>query len=275
MSFAISPLFLLCHWSADVPQALALLAGKIIFVTGGASGIGRECALAYAREGAHVVVADTQHDNAKETIAELQIPGLAVYCDLSEGASVEAAIQKAVSEFSGIDAIHNNAGIASPSKALHETTEAEWEQLHRVNVKSVYWTTRFGLKLLAARRGSILNTASMVGLIGQSNHAAYVSTKGAVIALTKAMALDYAPLGIRVNALCPAAVWTPLLRQWVKEQPDPAGVEDYLKEIHALGYCPEADVIADAATFLLSEKARFITGCILPVSGGAELGYRR
>ena len=96
-----------------------------------------------------------------------------------------------------------------------------------------------------------------------------------MIALTKAMALDYAPLGIRVNALCPAAVWTPLLRQWVKEQPDQAGVEDYLNEIHALGYCPEADVIADAATFLLSEKARFITGCILPVSGGAELGYRR
>jgi meso-butanediol dehydrogenase/(S,S)-butanediol dehydrogenase/diacetyl reductase len=258
-----------------VPQARALLAGKVIFLTGGANGIGRECALAYARDGAHVVIADNQHDNARETVVELQVPGLAVHCELSDGASVEAAIQKAASEFSGIDAIHNNAGIASPSKALHETTEEEWEQLHRVNVKSVYWTTRFGLQILAARRGSILNTASMVGLIGQSNHAAYVSTKGALIALTKAMALDYAPLGIRVNAICPSAAWTPLLRQWASEQPDTPRIHDYLKEIHPLGFCPEADVIADAATFLLSDKARFITGCILPVSGGAELGYRR
>jgi meso-butanediol dehydrogenase / (S,S)-butanediol dehydrogenase / diacetyl reductase len=258
-----------------VSQALGLLAGKVIFVTGAASGIGRDCALAYAREGAHVVVADTQYDKAQETVAALQTAGLALHCDLSDGVSVEVAIRKAVSEFSRIDAIHNNAGISSPSKALHETTEEEWEQLHRVNLKSVYWTTRFGFELLAARRGSILNTASMVGSIGQLKHAAYVSTKGAMIALTKAMALDYAPLGIRVNALCPAAVWTPLLRQWAREQPDQAGVEDYLNKIHALGYCPEAAVIADAATFLLSEKARFITGCILPVSGGAELGYRK
>src|SRR6266705_2182308 len=128
-------------------------------------------ALSLMRARAHTSwCADKQHDIAQETVAELRVPGLAVYCDLSDGASVEAAIQKAVTEFSGLDAVHNNAGIASPSKALHETAEEEWEQLHRVNVKSVYWTTRFGLELLAARRGCILNTASMVGLIGQSNH---------------------------------------------------------------------------------------------------------
>jgi NAD(P)-dependent dehydrogenase (short-subunit alcohol dehydrogenase family) len=96
-----------------------------------------------------------------------------------------------------------------------------------------------------------------------------------MIALTKAMAVDYAPLGIRVNAVCPAGVWTPMLRQWAKEQPDPGGIQTYLDEIHALGYCPEGDVVADACVFLLSDKARFITGCILPVSGGAELGYRK
>ncbi len=96
-----------------------------------------------------------------------------------------------------------------------------------------------------------------------------------MIALTKAMALDYAPYGIRVNALCPAAVWTPLLRQWVSEQSVPEGMRRYLDEIHALGYCPEGDVVADAAVFLLSDRARFITGCALPVSGGAELGYRQ
>jgi meso-butanediol dehydrogenase / (S,S)-butanediol dehydrogenase / diacetyl reductase len=252
-----------------------LLAGKVVFVTGGASGIGRECAFAYAREGARVVVADSRYAEAQETATALQTPGLAVCCDLRDGLSVEAAIQKTVSEFSGIDAIHNNAGISSPSKALHETTEQEWDQLQAVNLKSMYWTTKFGLKSVASRRGSILNTASMVGLIGQTGHAAYVATKGGMISLTKAMALDYAPLGIRVNAICPAGVWTPLLRDWVSEQPDPTTVNEDLNKLHALGYCPEPDVIADAAAFLLSDKARFITGCILPVSGGAELGYRR
>jgi meso-butanediol dehydrogenase/(S,S)-butanediol dehydrogenase/diacetyl reductase len=96
-----------------------------------------------------------------------------------------------------------------------------------------------------------------------------------MIALTKSMALDYASFGIRVNAICPAGVWTPALEQWCGEQPEPGTIRAYLDEIHALGYCPHGDVIADAAVFLLSDKARFITGCILPVSGGAELGYRR
>ncbi len=91
----------------------------------------------------------------------------------------------------------------------------------------------------------------MVGELGQENHAVYVATKGAVIALTKAMALDYAPFGIRVNAICPAAVWTPLLREWVQEQANPAGTEDFLNHIHALGYCPDGDVVADVAVFLL------------------------
>jgi NAD(P)-dependent dehydrogenase (short-subunit alcohol dehydrogenase family) len=115
----------------------------------------------------------------------------------------------------------------------------------------------------------------MVGLLGQSIHAAYTATKGGMITLTKSMALDYATFGIRVNAICPAAVFTPSLERWCGEQPDQTSVRTTLAQMHALGYCPEGDVIADAAAFLLSEKARFITGCILPVSGGAELGYRR
>ena len=119
-----------------------------------------------------------------------------------------------------------------------------------------------------------MNTSSLVGEIGQENHAAYTATKGAMNTLTKSMALDYAQYKIRVNAVLPAGVWTPMLREWSKEQPNPASIAQYLDDIHPLGYCPEGDVIADACVFLLSEKARFITGTILPVSGGAELGYR-
>jgi meso-butanediol dehydrogenase/(S,S)-butanediol dehydrogenase/diacetyl reductase len=253
----------------------ALLPDKVVFVTGGADGIGRECALAYARAGAHVAIADINLDRANQTASQLACEGLAVLCDVANPASVERAVESTVHHFGALDAVHNNAGLSSPSKPLHETTEEEWDRLQQVNLKSVYWTTRFAYQFLAARNGSILNTASMVGLIGQSNHAAYVSTKGAMISLTKAMALDYALHGIRVNAICPAGVWTPMLREWASEQPDPRAIEQSLDGIHALGYCPKPDVVADAAVFLLSDKARFITGCILPVSGGAELGYRR
>jgi meso-butanediol dehydrogenase / (S,S)-butanediol dehydrogenase / diacetyl reductase len=139
----------------------------------------------------------------------------------------------------------------------------------KVNLKSVYWTTRSALAALKQTRGVILNTASMVGLIGQSMHAAYSATKGAMITLTKSMALDYAPFGIRVNAICPAGIWTPMLERWTAEQPDPASIHTYLDQIHPLGFCPHGDVVADAAVFLLSEKARFLTGCILPVTGAS------
>jgi NAD(P)-dependent dehydrogenase (short-subunit alcohol dehydrogenase family) len=251
------------------------LSGKVIVLTGGADGIGRECAAAYVREGAAVAVLDRDGEKAAQAVSELGPDCLAVQADVGEGSAVEAAIHAVLARYGKLDAVHNNAGIASPSKPLHQTTEQEWDELMRVNVKSVLWTTRCTLEPLAAAKGSILNTASMVGLIGQDNHAGYVASKGALIALTKAMALDYAPKGIRVNAVCPAGVWTPMLEKWCAEQPDPSRIRQYLDDIHPFGACPHGDVIADAAVFLLSERARFVTGCILPVSGGAELGYRR
>jgi NAD(P)-dependent dehydrogenase (short-subunit alcohol dehydrogenase family) len=251
-----------------------LLADKVVLITGGGAGIGRECALACAREGARVAIADIDAARARETAGAIGSGALAVECDAGDAGSVDRAIRAALERFGRLDAVHNNAGISGPAAALHETSEEEWDRLERTNLKSVYLTTRFAFDALRAARGAILNTASMVGLIGQASHAAYVATKGGMIALTKAMALDYAPLGIRVNAICPAGVWTPMLRQWANQQADPQAIASYLDHIHALGYCPEPDVIADAAVFLLSDKARFITGCILPVSGGAELGYR-
>jgi meso-butanediol dehydrogenase / (S,S)-butanediol dehydrogenase / diacetyl reductase len=252
-----------------------LLENKVVFLTGAANGIGRECALACIREGASVVVADVDFHQARKTAAELGTCALAVACDVADGPSVERAVGEALTRFGRIDAVHNNAGIAAPSKPLDETSEIEWDRLLAVNLKSVFWTTRAALPALKQSRGAILNTASMVGLMGQANHAAYAATKGAMITLTKCMALDYAPFGIRVNAVCPAGVWTPMLEQWAAEQADPSGIHTYLDQIHALGYCPHGDVVGDASVFLLSERARFLTGCILPVSGGAELGYRR
>ena len=251
------------------------LEGKVVVLTGGGDGIGRECALAYARAEATVAILDINFTAAQRTAEELGSLGIALHADVSNGPSVKSAISSVLKTVGRIDAVHNNAGIATPSKPLHETDEEEWDKLQSVNLKSVYWTTRYAFEALRDSKGTILNTASMVGLIGQQEHAAYVATKGGMISLTKAMAADYARYSIRVNAVCPAGVWTPMLEQWCTEQKDPGGIHKYLDDIHMLGYCPRGDVIADAAVFLLSDKARFITGCILPVSGGAELGYRR
>jgi meso-butanediol dehydrogenase/(S,S)-butanediol dehydrogenase/diacetyl reductase len=252
-----------------------LLKDKIIFLTGGSCGIGRDCAKAYAAEGAKVVVVARDKDGVEKVATELGAEHLGIVCDVTRDSEVKTAIEKTLSRYGKLDAIHNNAGISHPSKPVHETSDAEWDALFDVNLKGVLHTTRHAFAALLASKGCILNTSSLVGVIGQEIHAAYSATKGGMNALTKSMALDYARHGVRVNAVCPAGVWTPMLRQWCAEQPDPASTERYLNAIHPLGYCPESDVIADACVFLISEKARFITGHIMHVSGGAELGYRR
>ncbi len=251
-----------------------LLKDKRIFLTGGSAGIGFECAKAYAREGASVFLIGLDAAEVRAALEQLGAGHDGCACDVSDDAQVKDAIARMLARFERIDAIHNNAGIASPSKALHETTDAEWDRLFDVNLKGLLHTTRHGIAHLKRSRGCILNTSSVVGVIGQEIHAAYTATKGGMNALTKSMALDYARDGIRVNAVCPAGVWTPMLRKWAAEQPDPAGINQYLDDIHALGHCPEGDVIADACVYLISDKARFVTGHIMHVSGGAELGYR-
>lgn len=253
----------------------SLLKNKVILLTGGSCGIGRDCATAYAAAGAKVVIAARDHDGVEKVAAALGADHLGVVCDISRDAEVKSAVEEAMSRYHRLDAVHNNAGISHPSKPVHETSDGEWNALFDVNLKGVLHTTRHVFRALAASKGCILNTSSLVGVIGQEIHAAYTATKGGMNALTKSMALDYAKYGIRVNAVCPAGAWTPMLRQWCAEQPNPDSMERYLNNIHPLGYCPEGTAIADACVFLLSDKARFITGHIMYVSGGAELGYRK
>jgi meso-butanediol dehydrogenase/(S,S)-butanediol dehydrogenase/diacetyl reductase len=252
-----------------------LLKNKVIFLTGGSCGIGHDCAKAYAGEGARVAVVARDPDGVEAVAAELGSGHLGIVCDVTRDAEVKAAVETTLQHFGRLDAVHNNAGISSPCKPIHKTDNDEWDNLFNVNLKGVLHTTRHAFAALVESKGCILNTSSLVGVIGQELHAAYTATKGGLNALTKSMALDYSKQGIRVNAVCPAGVWTPMLRQWCAEQVDPASTTRYLHEIHALGYCPEGSVIADACVFLLSEKARFVTGHIMHVSGGAELGYRR
>ena len=255
---------------------MSLLQGKIIFLTGGAAGIGRECAKSYLRNGASVSVMDSDENALKDLKTAFGSSSLLTFMgNVCSEYDIKLALKTTYETFGKINVIHNNAGVASPSKTLDQTNEEEWDKLFTVNLKSVFWTTKYGIEYLKQTKGCILNTSSMVGEMGQDNHAAYVATKGGMNALTKAMALDYAPYGIRVNAVCPAGVWTPMLRKWAAEQPNPVEIEEYLDNIHALGYCPEGDVIADVAVFLISDLARFVTGNLMPVSGGAELGYKK
>jgi meso-butanediol dehydrogenase / (S,S)-butanediol dehydrogenase / diacetyl reductase len=252
-----------------------LLLDQVIFLTGGSTGIGLDCAKAYAAEGAKVALVARNGELSAQAAADLGPDHLGFACDVSNDSDVKAAISRVLKHFGKLDAIHNNAGVGNPSKPLHETSDDEWDALFSINLKSLLHTTRHGIHALRETKGCILNTSSMVGVIGQAHHAAYTATKGGMNTLTKSMALDYAKDGIRVNAVCPAGTWTPMLRQWAADQPDPAGVAKYLDDIHPLGYCPEGDIIADSCVFLLSAKARFITGHIMHVSGGAEIGYRR
>jgi len=252
-----------------------LLKDRVIFLTGGSTGIGLDCAKAYAAEGAKLVIVARNGELSARAAAELGPVHLGFGCDVSVDSDVQSAIERTLDRYGKLDVIHNNAGIATPSKPLHETSDDEWNAIFDINLKSVLHTARHGFEALVKSKGTILNTSSMVGVIGQEIHAAYTATKGGMNTLTKSMALDYAKHGIRVNAVCPAGTWTPMLRTWASEQPDPAGISKYLDDIHPLGYCPEGDVVADACVFLISDKARFITGHIMHVSGGAEIGYRR
>jgi NAD(P)-dependent dehydrogenase (short-subunit alcohol dehydrogenase family) len=251
-----------------------VLTDKVIYLTGGTKGIGFECAKKYLEEGAVVVIVSNDATSVAVCKAMLETEDVLV-ADVSNEEDVKSTIEYTLHKYGRIDVVHNNAGIAQPAKPLHQTTEREWNDVFDINVKSIFYTTQYALPLLKETQGCILNTSSMVGDIGQENHAAYSATKGAINALTKSMALDYAPFHIRVNAVAPAGVWTPMLRAWSAAQENAKGIERYLNEIHALGYCPEGDVVADVCVFLVSEKARFVTGLVMPVSGGAELGYRR
>ncbi|QHS56963.1 SDR family oxidoreductase [Mucilaginibacter sp. 14171R-50] len=255
---------------------MQLLKDKVVFLTGGTEGIGYECAAVYHRAGAKVSIITHKENSLQQCRSQFFDDNIHyILADVSSAADVQRAIAETLARFGKINIIHNNAGVSNPSKTVCATTDEEWNRVFNVNVKGIYNTTKFGIEALKATSGNILNSSSLVGDIGQELHAAYTATKGAVNALTKSMALDYAPYGVRVNAVAPAGVWTPMLRRWSSQQPNAAHIETYLDGIHPLGYCPEGDVVADACLFLVSEQARFITGCILPVSGGAELGYRR
>ncbi|RED63203.1 SDR family NAD(P)-dependent oxidoreductase [Cohnella lupini] len=254
-----------------------VLSDKVCVITGSGSGIGEVTAKRFAEEGATVIVVDIddkQANRVAEEINRMHGPesAYAIITDVSSDQEVRKLIEAIVERVGKIDVLFNNAAKILP-KPLEEVEEDEWNSLLDVNLKSVYLMIKYAIPLLRRTGGNIINMSSLNGLVGQKKNAAYAATKGAIIAMTKALALDYAEDGVRVNCICPAGVITPLLEQWIKEQEDPESTRRILNDMHALGRPANAEEIADAALFLASGQSRFMTGVALPVDGGASLGY--
>jgi NAD(P)-dependent dehydrogenase (short-subunit alcohol dehydrogenase family) len=248
-------------------------AGQVAIVTGGGSGQGRATALAFARHGASVVVGDRNAAGAEETAQLIEDRGgaaSAVTADVTNADDVAGLVRAAVDRFGSLQILVNNAGVNLFATA-ENTSEADWDRVMETNVKSVYLGCRFAVPAMrASGGGSVVNIASISGLIGQRAHVAYCAAKAAVINLTKALALDHGPDGVRVNCICPGAVNTPMLAE-VIDATDRTQVER-LERLHPLGRIAEADEIANVSLFLCSAEASFMTGAIVVVDGGLVAG---
>jgi NAD(P)-dependent dehydrogenase (short-subunit alcohol dehydrogenase family) len=244
---------------------------KVVIVTGAASGIGRATALAFAREGAAVGLADRSRPKADTVAAEILAAGgraLALACDVSRAGDCEAAVRATQAAFGPLDILVNNAGVGTTGTVL-TTDEADFERLMTINVRGTYLMSRAALTVMVPRRrGVIVNAGSIAGVRAVAERAAYVTTKFAVVGLTKAMALDHVKDGIRVNAVCPGTTLTPWIDERLAEAPDRDAAMATLVARQPMGRLGTAEEMAAAYLFLASDESSFTTGTTLVVDGG-------
>lgn len=254
---------------------MGVLDGRRALITGGASGIGRAAALLFAEEGANVVVTD--RDTEKGQVAVRQVQSLGgracfVACDVTSAEGCRQAVEQTVALFGGLDVLLNNAGIMLRRSVL-DLEESEWDRVMDVNVKSVYLMSKFAIPAMkAAGAGSIINMASGWGLVGGPRAAVYCASKGAVVLLTKAMAIDCGPLGIRVNCLCPGDTSSPMLREEARQLG--RAEADFMTQAarRPLGRVGTPEEIAHAALFLAADASSYVTGAAMVVDGGGLAG---
>jgi meso-butanediol dehydrogenase / (S,S)-butanediol dehydrogenase / diacetyl reductase len=248
---------------------MSKLQDRVILITGALGGLGTAFAQRFLADGAIVIGADLPSPRAADWVRELGSRARFAELDVSSAADW----QRVLATCPRLDALVNNAAVITPAARCEDTTPAELDRFLAVNLRGPFLGCSLAFPLLKAARGCVLNVSSMSGVTGQARHAAYGATKGGLNALTKCLAVDWGRDGVRVNALAPCGVWTDGLRAWMKEQPNPEGVLEYLNRIHSLHYCPEPAEIAAVAAFLCGPDASFVTGAIMPVSGGSECGY--
>ncbi len=237
--------------------------GKVAIVTGGASGIGLATVKQLLAEGAKVMVADYT-DKLRDVLVSLKHPNvLGIRVDVSKENEVKALIDQTVKHFGTIDFVFSNAGVSSSTAATEETSN-EWDRVMGINLKGEFLVDKYALEVMLSqkKKGAIVNMTSILGLVGNPQSVTYCATKGGVIAMTRSMAIRYAKDGIRVNAIAPGYVETPILNGLTSE------MRVVLENAHPIGRLGQPEEIARAVCFLLSEEASFITGVVLPVDGG-------
>jgi NAD(P)-dependent dehydrogenase (short-subunit alcohol dehydrogenase family) len=248
------------------------LAGKAAVITGASSGIGRASALRFAREGARVLIASHDDTPCHALVREIEAAGGTAsfqHTDVARRADTERAIDACVEHYGGIDILFCNAGVTSPM-LLTETSDDEIERVLAINLVALMYAARYAIPVMLAqpKAGTILFTASKTGLVAQTDSPVYCASKGAVVMFAKALALDYATRGIRVNALCPGIFDTPMLHEFAASRPDPGGALRSYEAAQPIGRLGTAEECADAALWLVSDEASFVTGVALPVDGG-------
>lgn len=245
-----------------------LFAGKVALVTGGSSGIGRATALLFAREGAKVVVADVEMEGGQETvrlIKEGDGEALFAKADVSQAAEVEALIQQTVAAYGRLDCAHNNAGIEGRFALTAEYPEASWDRVISINLKGVWLCMKYEIpQMLKQGGGAIVNTASGAGLVGIAGGGGYVASKHGVVGLTKTAALECAKAGIRVNAVCPGFIQTPMVERITSR----LGPRYTLLDAQPIGRLGRPEEIAAAVVWLCSDAASFVTGHAMAIDGG-------
>ena len=251
------------------------LKDKVAIVTGSSKGIGEGIARVFSQEGAKVVVVCRTEEAGKKMADELgaaEGEAIFVQTDVKSSESIQNLITTTIETFGKLDILVNNAGYHI-SKNVEETSEEEWEFIINTNLRSTFLCGKYAIPYLRKTRGNIINISSMVGLVGQPNAGAYSSTKGGQIAMSKGMAIDFAPDGIRVNVICPGWIQTPLVDDWFSQQKDPEAAQKYIFGQHPLGRIGTIEECGKAALFLASDDAAFVTGITLNIDGGVTLGY--
>ncbi len=256
----------------SISSGAVRLAGKRAIITGGGHGIGRATAIEFARQGSHVAIVDLDEAACQETAR--QIIGLGGTClplaaDVSDAGEVDQCVASVVDVLGGVEVLFNNAGVMPEGTAL-TTDMATWQRVLDVNLKAMYLFARATIPQMLSGGGSVINTASVQGLLGHPNRLAYVTSKHGVIGLTRALAADHAAAKVRVNAICPGTIDTPMLHRELEKAPEDEReslLQSY-RELHPIGDIGQPEDVAHAVVFLASDESRFITGAVLAIDGG-------